>query len=131
MNAIVRFFDLYSQDRDPQARAQGITDNDLTGWRQLCVYLACFVGVVLGPHALAAAAGHFPPWATVFDSWSRIIWALIFAFVLTAGLFKLRWIGAKTPLVIQIGVALAVGLTSSKTVPLVLKFFSKAPTSGD
>ena len=131
MNAIVRFFDLYSQHRDPRAKAQGVTDDELAGWRQLCVYLACAIGVVLGPHALAAAAGDFPAWATVFDSWSRIIWAAVFAFVLTAGVFKLGWITPKTALVIQLGVAMAVGLGSAKTVPLVLQFFSNAPTSGD
>ena len=131
MNTIIRFFDLYSQYRDPRAKAQGVTATHIAGWRQLVIYVSCVVGIIRGltppwePRQAISLSG--PSFST---SWSRIIWATVFGFVLTAFLFKVL-ITPKTPLVIQIGVALAAGFGSAKLVPVALKLLTDGGAAGE
>lgn len=124
VNSVIRFFDLYSQYRTTEAKAQGVGKDDIAGWRQVVIYLACALGIVLGPHVAAAAAGTFPPFSVIFDSFARIFWAIIFGFVLTALLFKVL-VKPTTPLVIQIGVALAAGFSSARLIPVAVRLLTR------
>jgi len=116
LNRIISFFDLYAQDRPAQAFAQAAGKKQLAWWRQLLVYVGCVLGIVLGPYALDAAAGTYAPFAVMFGSPIRLFWAVVFGFVITAVLFK-TVLSAKSPMVLQIGTAIAAGFASGKVVP--------------
>jgi hypothetical protein len=119
MNKVIGFFDLYSQYRRADARAQSASDEETAGWRQAVVYLACLVGIFAGPFALEAAKGKYPPLAQLLGGWGHVFWSVLFAFILTAALFKL-WLSPRTPIVGQIGVAIAVGIGSGELIPVAL-----------
>lgn len=124
MNKIISFFDLYSQYRPQGAQAQSATDEQIAVWRQWVIYLACLVGIFAGPYALEAAQGRYPSLIQVVGGPAHALWSALFAFVLTAALFK-TWLTPKTPLVGQIGVAIAVGIGSGKLVPVALDLLAR------
>jgi hypothetical protein len=116
LDQVIRFFDLYSQYRTPQSKAEGIGDDDLALWRQIVVYAACAIGIVVGPYALDAATGTYATFWTMFGSGIRLFWAALFGFVITALLFK-TVLTPKTSLVVQIGTAVVAGFASGKLIP--------------
>lgn len=120
------FFDLYSQYKGPQAVAQA-NDDEIAGWRQFVVYLACVIGIILGPFAIKASAGTYVDFATMFGSLIRAFWAFVFGFVLTAALFKIV-LTPKTPLVVQIGTAIVSGFASGTLIPKAIETLSNWPT---
>jgi hypothetical protein len=126
LNALGWFFDLYSQYKGPQAVAQA-SDEQIAGWRQFVLYVSCVVGILVGPYAANAAAGNYSDFATMFGSWIRLFWAVVFGFVLTAALFK-TVVSATTPLVVQIGTAIVAGFASGNLVPKAIELLSKWPS---
>jgi hypothetical protein len=124
INSVLRFFDLYSRNRGIGNVAQGASDDEIAGWRQFVVYIACAIGIILGPYALDAATGKYVDFLTMFGSPVRLFWAVVFGFVLTASLFK-TVLNATTPLVIQIGSAIVAGFGSGKAVPKAIEVLSK------
>ena len=126
MNRIGWFFDLYSQYKGPQAVAQA-NDEEIAGWRQFVVYLGCAIGIMVGPYATNAAAGSFVDFVTMFGSWIRLFWAVLFGFVLTAALFKTVF-SPKTALVVQIGTAIVAGFASGSLVPKAIEALSNWPS---
>jgi hypothetical protein len=124
MNGIIWFFDLYSQYRDQDSIAHKADGETVGGFTQLCVYFGCLAGILAGPYALDAAKGKYPSILELFGGWSHLLWSVLFGFVLTAALFKL-WLTPKTPLVSQIGIAIAVGIGSGKLIPLALQTLVK------
>ena len=129
INSVIRFFDLYSQYRPEHAVAHAGGNSQFAWWRQLLVYLGCVVGVLLGPYAVAAAGGESPSLEEIFGSITRLIWALVFAFVIIAALFK-ALLSPKLPLVAQIGTAIVTGFISEKIIPTVIETAAKSWPSG-
>lgn len=124
LNTVLRFFDLYSQDRSTESIAQGAKKNRTAGWRIFVVYLACVLGVVLGPFALDAAVGKYTDFMVMFGSVHRLFWAVVFGPVLTAVLFK-TVLSAKTDLLIQVGIAILAGFASGKVIPAAIGMIVK------
>jgi hypothetical protein len=116
MKWVRRFFDLYSRNKTPYGEAQAADDYQIAAWRQVVVYLGCALGIVVGPYALDAASGHYTSFSVMFGSLIHLFWAALFGFVLTAVLFK-TVLSATTPLLVQIGAAIAAGFASGKLVP--------------
>lgn len=120
MNSVLRFFDLYSEYRATDARPQSANDEEIATWRQIVVYVACVVGILLGPFVVGAATGTYPAWLEVVTPVSKLIWALILGFVLTAFLFKVL-VSPKAAIFVQIGTGLACGFGSGELVPIAIK----------
>lgn len=124
MNSVIWFFDLYSQYRTGDARAQAQRGGGAGGILQWIIYGACLIGIFAGPFALDAAKGKYPTVEQLFGGWSHVLWSALFAFVLTAALFKVA-LKPTTPLVVQIGTAFAVGIGSGKLIPIALDTLTK------
>ena len=120
MNKFAWFFDLYSQYKDGGARAHAADGSEISNSVQWLIYTACLVGIFVGPFALDAANGEYPALADLFGGWSHAVFSIIFAFVLTALLFK-TWLKPTSPIVGQIGTALVVGMASGKLIPVALE----------
>jgi hypothetical protein len=116
LDSFVRFFDLYSQDKPSGNHAQSASNQQLATWRQVVVYIACVVGIIVGPYAVDAAAGTYVSFIAMFGSGIRLFWAIVFGFVLTAFLFKTVF-DANTPIFVQIGGAIVSGFASGKVIP--------------
>ncbi|HEV7325776.1 MAG TPA: hypothetical protein VGN91_11945 [Bosea sp. (in: a-proteobacteria)] len=127
MNRLIWFFDLYSQYKAGDSRAQRADGSEVSNGIQLLIYVACLVGVFAGPFALDAAKGQYPNLLQLFGSWSHVAWSILFAFVLTAFLFKVL-LKPTMPIVGQIGTALAVGMCSGKLIPIALDTLTKVTT---
>jgi hypothetical protein len=98
-------------------------DDEVSLARQLAVYAGCVFGILVGPYAVAAAAGTYPTFVEMFGSPIKLFFAVVFGFVLTAFLFK-TLLSAKTPILVQIGFALVAGFGSGKLVPKAVDFLS-------
>lgn len=120
MNKLIWFFDLYSQYKDGRPRAQAADGSEISNWVQVLVYAACLIGILAGPFALDAVKGQYPTLLQLFGSWAHVGWSILFAFVLTAFLFKVL-LKPTTPLVVQLGTAIAVGIASGKLIPIALQ----------
>ena len=123
LNRIIRFFDLYSQYKPSGSKAESVDPDEIAIWKQFVVYGACVIGIIAGPYAVEAGAGTYVSFLTMFGSGIRLFWAVVFGFVLTAFLFK-TVIGAKTPIVVQIGVAIVAGFGSGKLIPKAVGFIT-------
>jgi len=123
-NTILRFFDLYSRNRGPNNVAHGASQGQIAGWRQFVVYVACLVGIIVGPYALDAANGKYADFTVMFGSPLRLFWAVVFGFVITAALFK-TVLSAATLFVVQVGTAIVAGFCSGKVVPKAIDILSK------
>ncbi|MEA3038495.1 MAG: hypothetical protein QOE79_1008 [Sphingomonadales bacterium] len=124
MNPIIRFFDLYSQYRPGGSHAQADDGGRIKNSLQWIIYGACLVGIFAGPFALGAVKGSYPTIEQLFGGWAHVGWSILFAFVLTALLFKMG-LKPTTPVPAQIGTALAVGMMSGKLVPLALETLTR------
>ncbi|MFS2180195.1 hypothetical protein ACCC98_30290 [Rhizobium pisi] len=127
MNSLIWFFDLYSQYKFGRNRAQRSDGTEIKNWVQILIYGACLVGIFAGPFALDAAKGEYPTLLQLFGGWAHVIWSILFAAILTAFLFKIM-LKPTTPLIVQIGTALAVGIGSGKLIPAALEALTKVAT---
>ena len=125
MNRIFWFFDLYSQHRNTFEFAQGADDDKVSARREAAIYIACLAGIFAGPFAIEAAKGKYPNLLEMFGSWPHVLWSVLFSFILTAALFKV-WLTPKSPIISQIGVAIAVGMSSGKLLPIALEALTKS-----
>jgi hypothetical protein len=87
------------------------------------MYIACVCGILLGPFVPDLIAGNPLPSSAILQ-WSKIICALILAFVILAGLYK-TILDPKVPLVAQIGYAIIAGFVSQKIAPLIIDGVAK------
>jgi hypothetical protein len=124
MNSIFWFFDLYSQYKSGNARAHAADGKEVSSLVQWIIYGACLVGIFVGPFAIDASKGKYPTIEQLFGGWSHVTWSVLFAFVLTALLFK-TLLKPTSPLPAQIGTALAVGIGSGKLIPVALEALTK------
>jgi hypothetical protein len=119
MNRIIRYFDLYSQYKVEGAKAQDSRGRPVRAGMQDIVYLSCLVGILAGPFVAGALAGEYPTFWQFFGGVGRLFWSALFGAILTAALFKI-WLTPRSLFVVQVGVALAVGIASARLVPLAL-----------
>lgn len=124
MNRLIWFFDLYSQYKDGRPRAQRADGSEISNGIQALIYGACFIGILAGPFVPGAANRNFPTLLQLFGGWANVFWSILFAFVLTAFLFK-TVLKPTTAIVIQIGLALAVGMSSGNLIPVALEALTK------
>jgi len=116
VNAIVRYFDLYADWKPSGAKAHATSGAKIEGWRQLLVYLACLLGVILAPYVSAALSGSAPSFSEVFASANRIGWSAVIALAVFPISYK-TILSPKLPLVAQLGTALVTGFVAQKIVP--------------
>ncbi len=131
LDGVSWFFDLYAQDRKPpeageQRGGEGEDEEDesLATWKQIAVYVASVIGILIGPYARAAASEKYPTFTEMFGSPMRLFWAIVFGFIVTAFLFK-TILSAKNYLIVQIAFALAAGFGSQTIVPKAIDFLAK------
>lgn len=127
MNSVIWFFDLYSQYKDGRAKAQAADGSEISNTVQALVYAACLIGIFAGPFAIDASKGKYPTVMQMFGGWGHVAWSILFAFILTAFLFKVL-LKPTTPIVVQLGTALAVGIGSGKLIPFALEALTKVST---
>ena len=124
MNGIIWFFDLYSQYKTDDVRPHKVDGSEVGNGVQWLIYSACLAGIFLGPFVIDAANGKYPTFGQMFTGLPQLFWSIVIAFVLTALLFKVL-LKPTTPLVAQIGTALAVGMGSGKLLPIALEALTK------
>lgn len=123
LNKLGAYFDLYSEYRPGRPRAQAAAKDDIALWRQLLIYLASVLGVILGPYVSAALGGTLPDPSVVFAGPNRIFWSCVFGFAVLPPAYKLVF-DPKKPFVVQISFALVAGFLAQKLVPVALALFA-------
>ncbi len=122
MNRFLWLIDLYSEDRSFEMEATSAeSEIDLSLWRQVTLYIGAVLGVLVGPFLDRIVKLDYPTFAEIFGSPMSIFLGLLFGFVVLVIVFKTKFIGAATPLFVQIGAAILVGLGSRTVIPLAIE----------
>jgi hypothetical protein len=127
MNAVIRYFDLFSGYRGvPAGYAAGA--GEISVQRQFLIYLCLVLGVILGPYVPEALAGNSPVVSAMFLDANKIFWSFVLALVVFPGVYKIILDPGK-PLFVQMGLALIAGFGAKQLAPFVIGEITKNLTS--